>query len=207
MQPGMSFGLLLALMLVVPVAAPAQKAKPANPWERIEGCTLIENEWNDGDSFHVLARGKEVILRLYFVDCPETDNTYSDRVKEQAEYFATDAVGVQKIGKAARDQVLALLRKEPFTVWTRWRDALGRSTLPRFYALVIVDGRDLNEILVERGLARIYGTRVPLPDGRSSADYLKKLREIEIAAKTAKKGGPAGSRSPKRADIRGDAAR
>ena len=34
-----------------------------------------------------------------------------------------------------------------------------------------VDGRDLNELLVSAGLARIYGTRTPLPDGRDSRTW------------------------------------
>jgi hypothetical protein len=54
-------------------------------------------------------------------------------------------------------------------IQTRWRLALGRSSLPRYYAIVLTaDGHDLNELLVNAGLARIYGTRTPLPDGRDS---------------------------------------
>ena len=49
----------------------AQKAPPAKPFERYDGCTFITHEWNDGDSFHVgMPDGTEQILRLYFVDCP-----------------------------------------------------------------------------------------------------------------------------------------
>jgi hypothetical protein len=41
----------------------------------------------------------------------------------------------------------------------------------RYYAIVITSGgRDLNELLVSSGLARIFGTRTPLPDGRDSRD-------------------------------------
>jgi len=61
----------------------------------------------------------------------------------------------------------------PFTVWTRWRPALGRSALGRVYCIIFTaDGRDLNELLVENGLARIYGTRTALFDGRDSRAYL-----------------------------------
>jgi hypothetical protein len=46
-----------------------------------------------------------------------------------------------------------------------WRRALGRSAIWRYYAIVVTaDARDLNELLVSAGLARIYGTRTPLPD-------------------------------------------
>jgi endonuclease YncB( thermonuclease family) len=60
----------------------------------------------------------------------------------------------------------------------------------RYYAIVLTaDGRDLNELLVSAGLARIYGTQTPLPDGRDSRTYLVELRALESKAKMAKRGG------------------
>jgi len=41
---------------------------------------------------------------------------------------------------------------------------------------------------VSAGLARVYGTRRPLPDGRDSREYLAHLRELESEAKAAKRG-------------------
>jgi endonuclease YncB( thermonuclease family) len=46
----------------------------------------------------------------------------------------------------------------------------------------------LNELLVSAGLARIYGTRTPLPDGRDSRTYLAHLGELETHAKAARRG-------------------
>jgi len=54
--------------------------------------------------------------------------------------------------------------------------------------IITADGRDLNELLVSNGLARIYGTRTPLPDGRTSRDYLAHLAELEAEAKAARRG-------------------
>ncbi|MEY2563594.1 MAG: nuclease ue [Verrucomicrobiota bacterium] len=51
------------------------------------------------------------------------------------------------------------------------------------------DGEDLIELLVKNGLARIYGTRTPLPDGRDSRTYLARLAELESEAKRAGRGG------------------
>ena len=39
------------------------------------------------------------------------------------------------------------------------------------------------------GLARIYGTRTPLPNGRDSREYLAHLHALENEAKAAKRGG------------------
>jgi len=50
------------------------------------------------------------------------------------------------------------------------------------------DARDVNELLVSNGLARIYGTRTPLPDGQDSREYLAHLHELKNEAKAAKRG-------------------
>jgi endonuclease YncB( thermonuclease family) len=145
--------------------------------------------WNDGDSFHViLPDQKELVFRLYFVDAPEEERAYADRIVEQAAYFAISTDAAVEIGREASELTKQALAK-PFTVYTRWRRALGRSALWRYYAIVITaEGKDLNELLVSAGLARIYGTRTPLPDGRDSREYLGHLRELESEAKAAKRG-------------------
>lgn len=162
----------------------------ANPFQRYEGCRFKEDRWNDGDSFHVIMPdGKEQILRLYFVDTPEADTTYLERIDEQAAYFGVSRGGAVQIGKRAKEVTREALL-QPFAVQTRWRRALGRSTLPRYYALITTSsGRDLGELLVERGLARIYGTRTTLPDGSGSEVYLDRVRKIEVRSKERAQGG------------------
>ena len=46
----------------------------------------------------------------------------------------------------------------------------------------------VSEARLRRELARIYGTRTPLPDGRDSRTYLAHLRELEKQAKAARHG-------------------
>ena len=60
-------------------------ALPAAELETIENATLIEAGLNDGDSFKVKAAGKELHLRLYYVDCLETTATDAEleRIREQ----------------------------------------------------------------------------------------------------------------------------
>jgi len=41
-------------------------------WITLDNCQLIPNKANDGDSFHVQANDTEYLVRLYFVDAPET---------------------------------------------------------------------------------------------------------------------------------------
>jgi endonuclease YncB( thermonuclease family) len=177
------------IALLVPLLAFAQQAPPARPFQRLDRCVYKPQRWNDGDSFHViLPDRKEVIFRLYFVDTPEEESVYADRIAEQAAYFGISPSAAVEVGHEASEFTKQALAK-PFTIYTRWRRALGRSAIWRYYAIVVTaDGRDLNELLVSAGLARIYGTRTPLPDGRDSRTYLAHLRELETQAKAARRG-------------------
>ena len=178
------------MLVCLSAAAIAHKAPSSTPFERLDGCVYKSQRWNDGDSFHVLLRNqKEVVFRLYFVDTPEEERVYADRIAEQAAYFGISADAALEVGKEAGEFTKRTLAK-PFTTYTRWRRALGRSAIWRYYAIVVTaDGHDLNELLVSNGLARIYGTRTPLPDGRDSREYLAHLHELENEAKAAKRGG------------------
>jgi endonuclease YncB( thermonuclease family) len=187
MVRNLSAAMLLAV--AVSLLAYGQTAPPAQPFQRLDGCIYKPQRWNDGDSFHVLLPdGKEIVFRLYFVDSPEEERVYADRIAEQAAYFGLSSDAAAEIGRAASEFTKRALAK-PFTVYTRWRRALGRSANWRYYAIVITAERhDLSELLVRNGLARIYGTRTPLPDGRDSREYLAHLRELENEAKRAKRG-------------------
>jgi len=175
--------------LLVPLLAFAQHTPPAQPFQRLDGCAYKPQRWDDGNSFHVnLPDQKELIFRLYFVDTPEEERVYADRIAEQAGYFGITSDAAIQIGREASEFTKQALTK-PFTIYTRWRRAPGRSAIWRYYAIVVTaDGRDLNELLVSAGLARIYGTRTPLPDGRDSRTYLAHLRELETQAKAARRG-------------------
>jgi endonuclease YncB( thermonuclease family) len=177
------------LAFTISVVALAKTGPPAQPFQRIDGCVYKPQRWNDGDSFHViLPDQKELIFRLYFIDSPEEERVYADRIIEQAAYFCISNDAAVEVGREASEFTKQALAR-PFTIYTRWRRALGRSALWRYYAIVITaEGKDLNESLVSNGLARIYGTRTPLPDGRDSREYLAHLHELENEAKAAKRG-------------------
>lgn len=191
----MKSALILVFAVLLPVTSPAQTAPSAQPFQKLNGCIYKSQRWNDGDSFHVvLADAKEVVFRLYFVDTPEEERTYLARIAEQAAYFRISIDAAVEVGREASDFTKQALAK-PFTVQTRWRLALGRSALPRYYAVVTTqEGRDLSELLVSAGLGRIYGTRTQPPDGGDSRTYLAHLRELESHAKAARRGAWAKNR-------------
>jgi len=122
------------------------------PLQSLEGCRYVATDWADGDSFVVrLPDGRETVLRLYFVDCLETDVadvTGKRRLREQARYFGVEDFGLaHQCGVEARRRVAEILA-EPFTVHTSFSKAPGRSGSPRHYAFITPSGgRDLGEWL------------------------------------------------------------
>ena len=172
------------------LAAPGQtdaKGKEKD-WITLDHCQLIPNKANDGDSFHVRANDNEYLVRLYFVDAPETASVGPERLIEQAEYFGVSVPQVIEIGLEAKKFVDARL-SEPFTVITRLAGGLGRSKIQRIYGFVRTKDGDLGEQLVGNGLARIHGTTAAPPGGSTSAAEHEKLAQLENEAKHRKVGG------------------
>ena len=123
-------------------------------------------------------------FRLYLVDTTES-RARGKRSDEQAAYFGLTRAQAIELGRRAKIFTASALA-QPFTIYTRWRKVFGPT---RYYASVVTaDGHDLNELLVSAGLARIYGTRTPLPDGRDCRTYLAHLHELENEARAAKRG-------------------
>jgi endonuclease YncB( thermonuclease family) len=170
-------GAFAALVFLLPCVA-AEKRN----WVTLTNCSLVVNEYNDGDSFHIRSGTNEFLVRLYYVDAPETNLRYAERTREQAEYFGVTLDETMKAGVMARNAVRDLLR-EPFSVQTRFAIAGGQSKTPRYYCFVQVSGRSLAEVLVERGLARTKGVMAALPNGVKSKIFADQLRAIEATAK------------------------
>lgn len=175
--------LLAFCMLALPHSSEAEKK-----WRTKTECTLIPNESNDGDSFHVRVGGRHYIFRLLFVDCPETDDRVPDRLKEQAAYWGVMEKDIPKLGKQAARFTEDFLKK-PFTVYTQFDDAMGASKKDRDYALITgADGRDLGQALVAEGLARIHGVDEAPPDGPSVTAIRMRLKGAESEARKAGRG-------------------
>lgn len=186
---------MAAAVLLWPSPGGASKAATRAPeeWVTLEHCRLVPNAYNDGDSFHVQADGQEYIFRLYFVDAPEKDDDIKYRLTEQADYFGINTAEVQALGQQAAAFASEFLQGE-FTVTTKWHGGQGRSRLPRYYAVVKVDGRDMAEELVARGLARVFGVRTTLPDGAKGTTLRANLLHIEDQAREKRLGAWATSK-------------
>jgi len=161
-------------------------AESARPLQEFKDVTLLPNEHNDGDSFRVSWDGKDRLVRLYFVDSPETtalSGTDARRIRAQTRYFGLQAHShTIRSGKKAREFMEEQL-KRPFTVHTSFATAPGRSRSRRIYVFVTTSqGKDLGELLVKNGLARAYGIGRSTPAGTARDEHVAMLSDLEMSA-------------------------
>ena len=189
---GLAGAIVCGWLLFSTLWACGQQARTAeNPdgkWEVLDGCVLSTNSFSDGDSFQVEHKGRTYIFRLYFVDAPESDASLTERITDQAAYFSLSAADVVRGGKLAGKFTREKLAGREFTVVTRWQNALGRSSLARFYCIALVQGKNLGEELVAAGLARIYGLRANWPEGTRSTTTINRLKNLEMQAREKQRG-------------------
>ena len=177
------------------VFLPPASADPPKLFVKLENCTYVSADWADGDSFPIRKPdGETLTVRLYGVDCMEwhvNDDTDARRLRAQRRYFgiteamptARESIDLAKgFGKQAGEKTAALLR-QPFTVHTRYQNALGDGKHSRFYAFVeCADGTDLATELVRAGLARAHGVVADGPGERTREEYRETLADIELQA-------------------------
>lgn len=167
-------------------------------YETFRGCTLAPDRGNDGDSFRVkLPDGRAEIIRLYFVDSPESafksygggENNHRRIDQQAADMGGITPQQAVEIGKQAKAFTLATLEKSPFTIHTEWDSPFNDK---RYHAFVevTVEGkpRFLHELLVEKALARIHTKGAPLPDGTSERKQEDRLFKLQSIAKANESG-------------------
>jgi len=165
----------------------------AGEWQTLEKCRLAPDQYMDGDSFHVLHEGKNHIFRLYFVDCPETDTSFPQRIADQMEDFGlANEKAVLAAGEKAKEFTKKILSGQ-FTVLTKWENARGNSRQARNYAVIFVGKKNLAEELARSGWARAYGMPADYPDAARSKSFKNGLRRLQANAIRQKLGAFAGT--------------
>jgi endonuclease YncB( thermonuclease family) len=160
----------------------------AENWKILNGVTLSDSRFNDGDSFRVKHDSREYIFRIYGVDCPETDMSFPDRVEDQAREFGLSPSDMVQWGDKASARTRILLGSS-FQVITKWEDALGRSHLPRYYAYIILHNEgDLGAILLSEGLARVRGKTPPVPPSFPRVGSVDNYQNLQKQARSFRKG-------------------
>ena len=188
-------GSLLAILLLA-VGVGQSVAAEKRDWVTLTNCHYVAAADNDGDSFRVRCGEKEFVVRLYYVDAPETNLRQGERTHEQSLHFGITLDETMKAGVKAKDRVKEILQK-PFVIRTRWATAGGRGREPRYYVLIEIDEKSLAEILVSEGLAQTKGVAVKLPSGETARVHKEKLEGLEAQAREKKLGAWAMSTAPK----------
>ena len=165
---------------------PMLTAVHAGDFQVFNNCVIKESASNDGDSFHVMAGSRRLLVRLYFVDCPETSawaKSDARRLGEQMRYFGLPSVvDTVHFGKLAAEFTKGAL-SEPFTLYTTFANAPGRSSIKRIYGFVeTAKGDDLASLLVKNGLARPHGVRRKTPRGILHDEMALRLADMEVSA-------------------------
>lgn len=181
-----------------PSASTPTETPTTGRYEVFRNCTLVSNRGNDGDSFLVkLPNGRTEIVRLYFVDTPESafksyggGRNNHDRIAQQAaDMGRITSHQVVNIGKKAKEFALTHLAKNPFTIHTQWDSPFNDK---RYHAFVVLDynrqSRFLHELLVEKGYARIHTKGGELPDGTSERKQEDHLLDLQRSAQSNKSG-------------------
>ncbi|AAL81422.1 endonuclease [Pyrococcus furiosus DSM 3638] len=124
------------------------------------GCTSRENELRgkvvgvvDGDTVYVeLESGGKVKVRLVGIDAPELE----EEIMRPGEYGnITNTSCLLKYGKIAKDYLRNLtLGKEVVLIMDRYQGE--RDKYGRLLAYLYLDSTDVNELMVEKGLARVF---------------------------------------------------
>jgi endonuclease YncB( thermonuclease family) len=183
--------LCLLAFLVSTLVSHADEPSHSKKWLTFTNCTYLEAKADDGDSFFVLVDGTKRMLRLYYVDCPESSDQpayMAERLAAQAEHFGCTPAEALAAGKEATATVAKWLEK-PFTVQTHYAVAPGRSRLPRYYAVLkTADGKDVGEELLKAGMARANGRPVASPEGEKAQAHDARLKSLEAEAKRTKAG-------------------
>jgi len=174
------------------------KAEHQGGYEVYHGCTLVSHKNNDGDSFMVrLPDGRESMMRLYYVDTPESAfKTYRggadnhDRIGDQAAYFGVTPEQAVAIGQKGKHLTLDLLGHQPFTVFTKWDSPFQDQRYHAFIEVTVGGKRRwLHELLVEKGLVRMKTKPAALPDGTPVDRHLAELEKMQSAARKSRVGG------------------
>jgi endonuclease YncB( thermonuclease family) len=173
---------------------PALTQGKSSHYETYPACTLVTDKSNDGDSFRVLLPdGRKEIIRLYFVDTPESSFKNYGNGQNNRQRIAQQAAALNnitpeqavEIGKKARDYTISLLTKTPFTLHTKWHSPYNDQ---RYHGFIEINdngkNRFLHELLVAKGLARIHTKGAILPDGTSQATHKKHLLDLQQTAKS-----------------------
>ena len=173
--------------LANPVPLANQTAAPApiafkGSFEVMEDARFVPRPTNTGDKFLVTHEGKEVLVRLLWVNCPPITRDNPTALKRDAEYFGITEDDALAIGKEAADFTNAYLSDKPLRILSRG----GKDKDGALLAIVVAPNiGDIASILVDNGLAAVAKPTAKGTDLRRREEQnLQALKDRETAARS-----------------------
>ena len=126
--------------------------------------------------------GKEVLVRLLWVNCPPITRDNPTALKRDAEYFGITEDDALAIGKEAADFTNAYLSDKPLRILSRG----GKDKDGALLAIVVAPNiGDIASILVDNGLAAVAKPTAKGTDLRRREEQnLQALKDRETAARS-----------------------
>ena len=144
----------------------------------------VDDPANDGDSFKVNVGGKQLHLRLYFVDTLEAAlsiNDDSDRIRRQQRHFGLENISsLIDFGEQANVFTSQQLAR-PFLVRTHYTKVPGVANMTHAFVETAA-GESLAHLLVKNGLARIHNRAHPDITCPPSETIIQQLNDLRARA-------------------------
>lgn len=206
------FGLVVSVILPAPGAENErerrkEEEKNGNWWRTYNGVEFPADKFADGDSFHLkvpIGRGmQDWSIRLYGIDCAETEERFPDRLAAQAKAMGlANKEAVLIWGEAAKKRTVELFKEaKEISLHVKskgkekTRKADGQDE--RYYGIVelLMPGGEsvlLHKMLLKEGLALPGAMQAPWPPEKENKEGEEKAckefeRDNERAASDAKK--------------------
>lgn len=184
----------LTLILLFFMSASALNSAPNgnNWWRTYNDVDFNADDFVDGDSFHLkvlIGRGNQNwSIRLYGIDCAETDQRFPDRLVWQAEAMGlADGAAVLRWGEKAKERTVDLLKQAKridLHVKKNGKEKTQKAAgqTERYYGIVELEmpGGErvlLHNLLLQEGLAVPGALHAPWPPETEARNGEEKARE------------------------------
>jgi hypothetical protein len=171
-------------------------------FEVMEQMKFIPEQTERPDLLAFRQRGRPLEIKPYYLESGQPGDPTHTTTRELASYFLIEPETAAALSTKALEATRELLRESSVQVITRNRRVRTYNDDSPIYAFVYVNGRPLEEYLLERGLVKPEGEQAVSPTGMQVGQYYGRLRSLERKARHDEAGGWKKDESVIRADRR-----
>lgn len=171
-------------------------------FEVMEQMKFVPQQTERPDLLMFRQRGRPVEIKPYYLESGQPGDPTHTSTRALASYFLVEPETAAALSTKALEATRELLSENSVQVITRNRRVRTYNDDSPIYAFVYVNGRPLEEYLLERGLVKPEGEQAVSPTGMQVGQYYGRLRSLERKARHDEAGGWKKDESVIRADRR-----